>query len=344
MVSKFALTFAFFICMLPAQDRPLTTFPYTPSLDVPSMDRSADACVNFYQYACGGWIKNNPIPADQARWNVYSKLDNENKAFLWGLLLQASKGGAERTAPQQKIGDFFGSCMDEAAVEKAGAAPLKPVLDEIGALTDIRDLPPLLAREHLAISGSGLLFGFGSDQDFANSNNVIAFATAGGLGLPDRDYYVKTDPNSEEIRRKYVEHVQAMLTLLGDSAEGAQSGAQRIMEIETALAKASLTRVEQRDPYKLFHKLTPEQLQALTPSLGWKRYLDSTGAPPIVELNVTEPAFFKELETQLKARNLADWKTYLRWHVIHARAPYLSTRFSQPSFDFYSKYLRGVSE
>jgi putative endopeptidase len=339
-----ALAVFLFALSLAAQDKPLTTFPYTPGLDVPSMDRTADPCVDFYRYSCGGWIKNNPIPSDQARWDVYSKLDNDNKQFLWGLLQQASEGGAKRSANQQKIGDLFGACMDESAVERAGDAPLKPALAAIAALTSVQGLGPLLGREHLAAAGSGLLFGFGSDQDFSDSNRVIAFATAGGLGLPDRDYYTKTDAKSEEIRQKYVEHVAAMLALLGDTPEKAKAGALRIMDIETELAKASLTRVEQRDPHNLFHKMTPKQLQALAPTFPWTRYFQAAGLTGVTELNVTEPKFFQEMERQINSRDLDSLKTYLRWHEVNARSPYLSQRFAKPHFDFYSTYLRGVKE
>ena len=214
-----------------AQDRPLTSLPYTPSLETKFMDRTADPCVDFYKFACGKWNALNPIPADQPRWDVYSKLGTENQRFLWGILEEAAKPGAARTPNQQKIGDFFAACMDEAAVERAGAAPLKPDLDAIAALKSTADLPPLLGRLHWRQNAA--LFGFGSNQDFADSNQVIAFADAGGLGLPDRDYYVKTDAKSVEIRGRYVEHVAAMFRLLGDSAAAAGAEAQTVMEIET---------------------------------------------------------------------------------------------------------------
>ncbi len=333
-----------FCFALEAQDRPLTTFPYTPSLDTSSMDKSISACENFYQYSCGNWIKKNPIPPDQARWNVYSKLDNENKMFLWGLLQQASQGGASRTPEQQKIGDFFGSCMDEASVERAGADPLKPVFNRIAALKTVRDLGAFLGEQHLADSGSGMLFGFGADQDFSDSSRVIAFATAGGLGLPDRDYYTKTDAKSEEIRQRYMQHVQKMLQLLGDSPESAAQGAMEIMAVETALAKASLTAADQRDPYKLFHKMTRAQLQALTPAFPWDDYLETAKISSVREFNVTEPDFFRAMQKELTAHDVAVWKTYFRWHVISNNAAYLSEKFAQPDFDFYRKYLHGVSE
>ena len=187
-----------------------------------------------------GWIKKNPIPPDQARWDVYSKLNEDNERFLWGILVEASKPSASRNLVETEIGDYFAACMDEPAVEKAGIAPLKPELDAIAGCIRLRDLPAYLGRQHLAIAGDGMLFGFGSSQDYEDSSRVIAFANAGGLGLPDRDYYTKTDAKSQETRQKYVEHVQQMFELLGEAPAAAKAHAQTVMDIETELAKASL--------------------------------------------------------------------------------------------------------
>jgi endothelin-converting enzyme/putative endopeptidase len=197
---------------------------------------------------------------------------------------------------------------------------------------------------HLESSDDGALFAFGSAQDYADSSRVIAFASAGGLGLPDRDYYVNPDAKSQEIRAKYLDHVAAMLQLLGDFPDAARAGAAAVMAIETGLAKATLTRVEKRDPYKQFHKYTRAQLAALTPTFGWTAYWDGLGLPAPATLNVTEPDFYKEVEHQLKTRGLQEWKTYLRWHLAHAASPYLSKAFVETNFNFYSKTLRGVAE
>lgn len=197
-------------------ERPLTALSYTPGLDVRSMDKSADPCVNFYQYACGGWMKNNPIPADQASWSVYGKLTQENEQFLWGILDDLSRNTASRNANQQKIGDYFAACMDETAIEKLGSRPIQPYIGEIDGINSKQLLPALLADLHLRAGGNGNFFGFGARQDFGDSTQVIAYATAGGLGLPDRDYYAKGDGKSVELRQKYVAHVQRMLELLGD--------------------------------------------------------------------------------------------------------------------------------
>ena len=325
------------------EKHPLQSLPYTPSLDLSSMDRTADPCADFYQYVCGGWMKNNPIPPDQASWSVYAKLADENQQFLWGILEEASDPGRARNASEQKIGDFFQACMDEPAIEKLGAAPLQAGLGEIAALKSKAELGKYLGQEHLAIQGDGMLFGFGSNQDFADSTQVIAFASAGGLGLPDRDYYTKTDPKSQQIRDQYVAHVQRMFVLMGDPAGTAAGEAKTVMAIETALAQKSLTRVEKREPHNLFHKMDRGQLKALTPDFDWDAYLAAQGAAGVQTFNVTEPEFYQEVDRLIQSESLDDWKTYLRWHLAHAWAPYLSLNFQHENFDFYGHTLRGVT-
>jgi len=328
----------------PQGDQPVTALPYTPSLDPASMDTTADACVDFYQYTCGGWKKHNPIPPDEASWSVYGKLADENQRFLWGILQEAANPDRERTSSEQKIGDYFQACMDEPAIEKLGQAPLEPGLREIAALKSNAGLAPYLGREHLAFRRSGMLFSFGASQDFADSTQVIAFAGAGGLGLPDRDYYTKTDAKSQKVREQYIAHVQRMFELLGDSSETAAQEAKTAMSIETALAEKSLTRVQRRDPYNLFHKMDHAQLKALTPDFDWDQYLDAEGLAGLQTFNVTEPEFYKEMDQLIATTSLDDWKTYLRWHLVHAWAPYLSMNFQRENFDFYSGTLRGIKQ
>jgi putative endopeptidase len=328
----------------PAKDHPLAQLPYTPSLDVSSMDRRIDPCTDFYRFTCGGWIAKNPIPPDQAAWSVYGKLGEENAQFLWGILEEASQPAPARSPVQQKIGDYFAACMDQTAIEHLGSKALEPSLKAIADLKSKRDLAPLLSQEHLRTYGRGFLFGFGSNQDFGDATQVIAFLSAGGLGLPDRDYYTKTDAKSQEIRAKYVQHVARMLELIGESKSRAAADAKTVMTIETELAKASLTRVERRNPYNLYHKMSPADLAKLAPSFNWARYFADSGLGAVASFNVTEPAFFKAVEKELAAVPLAEWKTYLRWHAVAVRAPYLSRPFVAEDFDFNRKTLRGVAE
>src|ERR1041385_233977 len=234
--------------------------------------------------------------------------------------------------------------MNEAAVEKSGGRPLKPTLARIFRMKSKRDLPAVLARLHLATGASGLFFRFGSNQDLADSTSVIAFAESGGLGLPDRDFYTKDDAKSKELRARYAAHVARMFELLGDPREAAAREAATVMEIETRLARASLTRTQRRDPYKLFHKMDAKGLKALTPAFDWDVYLETAGLPRLNVFNVTEPEFFKELDRQWQSLSLADIKTYLRWHAAHASAPFLSSAFVNEDFDFFGRTLYGIPE
>jgi endothelin-converting enzyme/putative endopeptidase len=326
----------------PAHDKPLTEFPYTPGLDVSAMDKTANPCEDFYQYSCGGWIQNNPIPADQARWSVYGKLYQDNQRFLWGILDELSRRTSGNSANQQKIGDYFAACMNEEAVEKRGATPMQPVLDRIAAMRSKADLPAVLAQLHNSIADNGLYFGFGSDQDFSNSSNVIAFATGGGLSLPDRDYYTKADAKSKTLRTQYLAHVARMFELMGDAPALARQHAAVVLRTETTLARATLSVVDKRDPYKLFHKMGVAQLQNLTPGFDWNVYLQTAGLERDGALNVTEPKFYQALARHWQTSSLDGIKVYLRWHVLHAQAAALSSDFVTENFNYFSKTLRGT--
>ncbi|MGC0773904.1 MAG: M13 family metallopeptidase, partial [Candidatus Acidiferrum sp.] len=326
-----------------AQSQAEPALPYSPSLNLTSIDKSVDPCVNFYQYACGSWQKDNPIPSDQTSWSVYGKLYEDNLNFLRGILAQAAGKNGNRDAVTQEVGDFYSACIDEPQVERRGIGALEPQLDAISRLNSTRALAPLVARLQLFVGGyRSLLFAAGSSQDPDNSEQVIADLGQGGLGLPDRDYYTKEDAKSKEIRERYVQHVQKILELLGDNLEVAKKNAETLMRMETALAKASLTRVEQRDPYKLKNKMDLAGLSKLAPDFDWQTYYKLLGYPAFDILNVEAPAFFKELNQELALESVENWKNYLRFHVADTASPYLSLPFVQENFDFYRKYLRGA--
>jgi len=327
-----------------AAQSPLQNLPYTPSLDVTAMDRSANACADFYQYSCGGWLARNPIPADQASWSVYGKLYQDNQRFLWGILDSLARNSAGRSANQQKIGDYFASCMDETAIEQRGRTPLAPTLAAIDAMTSARELPALLARLQLDNGGDEFLFGFTSAQDFADSKAVIAFANAGGLGMPDRDYYTDSDKRALTLRQEYRRHVARSFALLGDSAAAAAQHADTVLRLETQLAQASLTRVELRDPYNLFHRMDRAGLEHLTPHFVWDPFLNALGLSGVNTLNVSQPKFYAALDQLLASTTLDDLKTYLRWHAVHAASPFLARRFEAERFAFFDHTLRGVPQ
>jgi len=317
--------------------------PYFPSLNPTSLDKSVDPCADFYHYACGGWQKNNPIPADQTSWEVYGKLYEDNLNFLRGILEQAAAAKEARDAATQKTGDFYASCMDEAGVEKQGLSSLTPDFVAIQNIKGARELAPLVARLQLAY-GTSILFRAGSGQDLDDSEQVIAELDQGGLGLPDRDYYTKEDDKSKEIRERYMQHVQKLFEMSGDSADTAKKNAATILRLEMLLAKASLTRVERRDPYKLKHKLDAAQLSELVPNFNWRAYYATAPYPEFRYVNVFTPDFFKELNTLLASEPIETWKTYLRFHVVNSSGPYLSSTFVNENFEFYTKYLRGAKE
>ena len=339
----FALMLAAFSAAVPACAQHSSS---EPVLDVTAMDRTVDPCVDFYTYSCGAWMKNNPIPPDQSSWSTYGKLQDENRAQLKTILEEAAKANRPRDAVTQKIGDYYASCMDEAAIEKLGARPLSPELERIEGLKSKRDLAEYVATSQFppSLEGGGTLFTFRSNQDFKDSTQVIAEADQGGLGLPDRDYYLKDDPKSAELRKAYLAHVAKMFELLGDKPADAATEAATVMRIETALAKGQMTRVERRDPPNLYHKMKVEDLQKLTPSFGWGMYLAKTGVGSLETLNVVTPDYFRVMSEEIEKESLDDWKTYLRWHAAHDAATGLSAAFVRENFSFYGKTLRGRQE
>jgi putative endopeptidase len=338
-----ALLLAALSCAVPAFAQHSSS---EPVLDVYDMDKTIDPCLDFYAYSCGGWIKNNPIPPDQSSWSTYSKLGDDNRAQLRAILEEAAKTTGARDAATQKIGDYYASCMDEPAIETLGIKPLLPELDRITALKSKRDLAAFISTAQFppSLDGGGTMFTFRSNQDFKDSTRVIAEADQGGLGLPDRDYYLKDDAKSEELRKAYVAHVTKMFELLGDKPADADNHAAIVMRIETALAKGQMTRVERRDPPRLYNKMTAAELQKLAPAFDWTIYFAKTGAGSLESLNVVAPNYFHVMSEVIEKENLADWQTYLRWHSAHEASNSLSSAFVKENFAFYGKTLRGQQQ
>jgi endothelin-converting enzyme/putative endopeptidase len=319
------------------------SLPYTPVLDLAAMDRTVDPCVDLYAYACGGWQKSNPIPPDRTNYSVYAKLDEDNIAYLRGVLDQAA-AAKKRDKVEAKIGDFYAACMDEAGADKRGAAPIADELKAIARVKSVAGLAPVAARLNLETGDPQLLFGASSAQDPDDSESVIPEFDQGGLGLPDRDYYVKDDPKSVDIRAKYLTHVANVFGLLGETPADAKKHADTVLRLETALAKASLTEVDRRDPYKRKNKMTQAELRSLAPDFDWGAYVSALGAPRFKILNVASPGFFKELDARLMSEPLEDWKAYLRFHLANAYASALSAPFVNEDFDFYRRQLRGAKQ
>ncbi|HEY7406563.1 MAG TPA: M13 family metallopeptidase [Candidatus Angelobacter sp.] len=312
------------------------------SFDLGAMDKTVDPCDDFYQYACGTWRKNNPIPSDQSRWGRFNELADYNRQFLHNILDKASANDPKRSPVMQKVGDMYQSCMDETAVNAKGSAPLKPELDRIAAIKDKDQLVDAIAYLHSL--GVPALFGFGSSPDLHNASTIIATVGQGGLGLPDRDYYFEKDPKSQETRDKYVEHMGKMFVLLGDDEATAKKEAQAVMDIETKLADAAFKRVMMRDPKNRDHKMKVADLAALAPNFRFERFFVATGAPAFTEVNVVPPDFFQKTNSVVDSVSIGDWKSYLRWHVARAAAPTLSEAFVKENFSFYGQYLNGQKE
>ena len=310
--------------------------------DVKAIDKAADPCQDFYQYACGNWVKENPIPADQSRWGRFNELGERNKQVLRGILEEAAKPVPTRDTVTRQIGDYYAACMDEKGIDARGLEPLAAELDRIRQLSGTAQLAGEIA--HLHRMGVPSLFEFSSGQDFKDSTSVVAQLDQGGLGLPDRDYYFRDDAKSVELRQKYVAHVARMFELAGRIPQTAKDYAAAVMRLETALAKASMDNVSRRDPENVYHPMKKADLALLSPAFGWEQYYADTHAPAFQTVVVAAPEFFKAVSEQIYATPLEDWKTYLTWHLLHSEAPLLPTPFVRENFEFYTLTLTGAAE
>ena len=310
-------------------------------IDLSSLDRTCKPCQDFYQFANGGWVKQNPIPAAYPAWGTFSVLAEHNRAELHTILNQAATAHAAPGTNEQKIGDYYSSCMNTAAIEAAGTTPIAADL-QLAQDAQASNMGATLAT--LQRDGVDAFFGFGPEPDFKNSTQMIAGLDQSGLGLPDRDYYLKTDAKSVAIRTAYLAHVQKMLQLLGDTPDAAAKEAQAVVSVETAMAQNQMSRVERRDPQKIYHKMTLPQAEAIAPDLQLATYFKESSVPGDVPVNVGQPDYFKALAAQLTALPPADLHAYLRWHVVHAFATTLAAAFVDENFNFYSKTLQGTTQ
>jgi putative endopeptidase len=310
--------------------------------DTANLDRRCKPCDDFYQFAMGGWMKAHTIPPEYSTWGSFSQLVDKNQQNLREILDAAVKQQAKPGSNEQKIGDFYASCLDTEAIEAAGTTPLDAELASITQMKNGADLEAQAAR--LQKEGVGVLFGFRANQDAKDSTQVVGAAWQGGLGLPEREYYLKQDDKSKQLRDAYVKHVAKMFELSGDSAPTAAAEANTVLGIETSLAAASMKNTDLRDPQKTYHHMNMAELRALTPDFNWESYFKLLGHPELQEINVGQPDFFKALDSQLTASPLADWKTYYRWHLLNAAAPALPEKFVSEEFEFRGKILTGAKE
>jgi predicted metalloendopeptidase len=311
-----------------------------PGFDLTAIDTTVDPCVDFYQYSCGNWMKTNAIPADKSRWGRFDQLQEHNFYVLRDILESAQAKPASPT--EKKVGDFYASCMDETKIETTGTSPLQPHMQRIAAITNREQLIDQVAYMHR--NGLPALFAFYSQPDMHDADKTVANIDQGGLSLPDRDYYIKSDPKSTETREKFQQHVQKMFELAGDSPEVAAQEAKTVLSVETGLAQASMDRTERRDPKNRDHLMKTGEAESLAPNFELAQYFAQNGSPKFTILNVGNPEFFKQVNAQLSSVSIADWKTYLRWRTINDYAPALTKAFVDEDFQFNGKFLSGQQE
>jgi putative endopeptidase len=313
-----------------------------PGFDAGAIDRNISPCVNFYQYACGGWLTSNPVPSDQSRWGRFDALQERNRTILQGILEAASANKPTRTPIEQKIGDFYSSCMDTRAIDQKGLAPIQPDLDRINGMDNKAAITGVVIS--LYRIGSNPFFRFSSEPDAKDSTEMIAGLDQGGIGLPDRDYYFRTDDKSVEIRKQYVAHLLKLFELLGNPTDLAAKRAEAVMRIETALAKGSLDSVSRRDPTAVYHRLTVKELISLSPGFDWESFFSGVGAPGIQSLDVSVPPFVRAMESVIVETSLDDIKSYLTTTLLTDRSIVLPAKFQEETFNFFGHTLSGAKE
>jgi predicted metalloendopeptidase len=311
------------------------------SFDKSAFDTTVTPCQDFYQFACGGWRKANPIPADKSRWGRFNELDEYNQGILHGILEKAAAPG-KHDAIETKVGDFYATCMDEKAADELGAKPIQPQLDEITKISNPKQLMLTIANLHNQSVPALFRFGIGIDQH--NATQHLANVDQGGLTLPDRDYYLKDDAKSVETREKYLAHVQKMFELLGENSEQATKDSRTVMDIETQLAKAAMDRVMRRDPKNSDHIVPVSELLSTAPNFDFAGFFPATGVAKFDRINIGNPDFFKTVNPLITSVPLDDWKTYLRWKVLSDAAPWLSKPFFDENFEFSGRYMSGAKE
>ncbi len=350
MSSKFAASLLVLSCAIcfgqsPASNEMApgpTSEPKRPiSFDLSGIDKTADPCVDFYQYACGSWKKNNPVPGDQVRWGRFNELAERNSWLLYQELKVAAD--APKTPLQKKYGDYFAACMNVGLANSLGAKPIEPILKSIDAWTDKKKLATLMGETEDKY-GIGYFFQFGSSPDQKDSSHQIGVIDQGGLALPDRDYYLNQDDRSKTLRSQYVEHIAKMFVLLGDTPEQAAQEAKNVLDVETALAQGSMARVDRRTPANIYHIMTLAQLQDSTPDFDWHVYMAAKKEGDLKSVNVVAPGFFKTMNEQLSSLDITALKSYMRWHTVNRFAPGLGDSFYEENFRFFGGILTGQKE
>ena len=314
-----------------------------PAFDTGNLDPTCPACKDFFQYATGGWRAKNPIPPEYSSWGRFATTYEANQSVLHDILESAAVDPiAAEGSTTQKIGAFYKTCMDTTGVDKAGLSPIVPQLDSIAGIATREAVQRAIERLHPM--GVNVAFGFGSAQDAKNSTHVLGEIDQGGLGLPDRDYYTKTDPASAKLRTQYATHVEKILALSGESRMQSVADARAILGFETKLARAQLTNVQLRDPNASYHLYTVATMHRIAPNLNWAQYFSATGAPPLGQLNISEPGYLGALSTLFESAPLTTWKAYLRYHTIDAFASSLSQPYVDENFDFNDRILQGTKK